>query len=264
MVRGIRGLTVFLFTLALYAGCRNDREDLFPDIYMEPAVTVAEQSLENILQERENAFVKKCNLAVEEMQHERLLPSAGLSVPEVLQMPELPTGCESVSLTMVLMYEGFHLKKTTITDWFLPYDSLDFVTGYAGDPETVYGAGCFPPAIVTAANEYLETQKSDLRAVDLTGESFDRLLYYVSRDCPIMVWGTMYMAEPDFTDLEILRNGITYTWYTYEHCVVLSGYDLDLGVVTINDPLEGVIKRDLEEFKEIYDEVGQFAVILEK
>lgn len=47
--------------------------------------------------------------------------SAQLDIPEVFQMPELPTGCESVALTMALMYEGFELDKTTIADDYLVY-----------------------------------------------------------------------------------------------------------------------------------------------
>ena len=45
-------------------------------------------------------------------------------------------------------------------------------------------------------------------------------------------------------------------------CVVLSGYDLDNGTLQINDPLEGIVTRDYEEFKSIYDTVGKYAVVV--
>ncbi len=69
-----------------------------------------------------------------------------LDVPFVYQEPELPTGCESVALTMLLLYEGFDLEKTTIADDYLLYsENGDFSEGYIGDPYSCEGAGCFPP-----------------------------------------------------------------------------------------------------------------------
>ena len=73
----------------------------------------------------------------------------------------------------------------------------------------------------------------------------------------------MYMSEPNFTGEEFDLNGITYRWYNTEHCVVLSGYDLDRGVVYINDPLEGIVERDLAAFEAYYDEIGRFAIVLQ-
>ena len=98
--------------------------------------------------------------------------SAQLDIPEVFQMPELPTGCESVALTMALMYEGFELDKTTIADDYLVYsEDGDFSGGYVGDPKSAEGAGCFPPTIVETANAYLKEQNSTKTAVDVSGQS---------------------------------------------------------------------------------------------
>ena len=43
--------------------------------------------------------------------------AAQLDVEELLQYPELPTGCESVALTAVLRYHGFDLEKTSLRDF---------------------------------------------------------------------------------------------------------------------------------------------------
>lgn len=193
------------------------------------------------------------------------LPSCyRIDVPEVLQNPELPTGCESVALTMALMYEGFSLEKTTIADEYLIYsESGNLSEGYAGDPRSQNGAGCFPPTLVRTADSFLSAQQSELQGVDLTGVSLRDLFHYVAGDMPVIVWNTMYMWEPSFTGEEYTLNGVTYRWYSTEHCVVLSGYDLDSGIVYINDPLEGIVERDLSAFETYYDEIGRFAMVIQ-
>ena len=188
--------------------------------------------------------------------------SAFLSVPEIYQNPELPTGCESVALTMLLMYEGFSLEKTTIADEFLVYHENNFAVGYVGDPYSNNGAGCFPPAIVKTANRFLDSQNSEKYAVDISESPFELLLSYIADEKPVAVWTTMYMQDPQFTGDSLTHNRITYEWYRLEHCVVLSGYDLERGIVWVNDPLEGIIERDLEAFEQLYNIVGQFAVVI--
>ena len=47
--------------------------------------------------------------------------SEEIEMENILQNPELPTGCESVALTMVLKYLGFDLEKTTIADDYLVF-----------------------------------------------------------------------------------------------------------------------------------------------
>lgn len=187
-----------------------------------------------------------------------------LDVPEVLQNPELPTGCESVALTMALMFEGFDLEKTTIAREFLIYnqETDNMAVGYIGDPFSNEGAGCFAPAIAGTAVCFFEDQGYDYEAYDISGTEFEKLLSYVAIGRPVIVWGTMYMEEPEFTDTVTEYNGKVYRWYMQEHCMVLSGYDMKTQTVVINDPMEGIVTRDLAEFQAIYDKTGQNAVVL--
>ena len=54
----------------------------------------------------------------------------------ILQNPELPTGCESVALTMVLKYLGFDFEKTTIADDYLVFADRNFYDGLYRKPHT--------------------------------------------------------------------------------------------------------------------------------
>ena len=162
----------------------------------------------------------------------------------------LPSGCEVVSLAVLLQSLGFDVDPTLIADEYLIMDG-NFGTGYAGSP---YGAGGgYPPGIVDAANGYLLTSGSDAHAYDLTGTSFDGLKGLVWHGYPVLVWSTLFGEEPMFSD--------TYDgdmeWYVNEHCVVVFGVT-DEGVL-ISDPIEGYAVCDEEEFARIYDLCGNMA-----
>lgn len=205
-------------------------------------------------------------LAFELLAYEELPVSVCLEVPEVLQNPELPTGCESVALTMALQYEGIELSKTTIAREFLIYnrETDNTALGYVGDPFSEGGAGCFAPAIAATAADFFQDQELDYTVYDITDSSIDELLSYVAADTPVVVWTTMYMAEPEFTREDGEYNDRIYRWYRQEHCVVLSGYDLESNTLQINDPLEGIIDRDKDEFERIYNLTGRNAVVVKE
>lgn len=77
--------------------------------------------------------------AVIQEQRTNLPAEIRLEVPVLFQAPELPTGCESVALTMALNYHGFGLEKTTIANDYLIYDNGNFAEGYMGNRT---GCGC--------------------------------------------------------------------------------------------------------------------------
>ncbi|KLU70507.1 MAG: hypothetical protein RHS_3636 [Robinsoniella sp. RHS] len=193
----------------------------------------------------------------------KLPSSASITMKNILQKPELPTGCESVALAMVLKFYDFPVKKTTIADQYLDYSSDNFVSSFVGNPRSGNGAGCYAPAITKAANKYLEEKESELRAEDISGTPLEELYPYIESGQPVLVWNTMYMQQPEFTGATYTENGKTYRWYRKEHCVVLCGYDKEKGTVTVNDPLEGIIERNAEDFEAIYDLTGQMAVLIQ-
>lgn len=97
----------------------------------------------------------------------------------IMQMPELPTGCEITAMAMVLHHYGLAVDKVELATEYLPTAAANLYSGadgrlygpdlnryFVGDPTTRGGYICGPEAIVTAANAYLADQGSSLYAVD--------------------------------------------------------------------------------------------------
>ncbi len=189
--------------------------------------------------------------------------AASLDVEAMEQYPELPTGCESVSLTMLLNYLGCGLGLTDIADDYLVYGD-SYVYSYLGDPREDDGAGIFPPGIVSTVENYANAKNKKLEAVDLTGRTTEELYRLIEYGCPIMIWGTIYLEEPRFDpDLgEIYEeyNGIEYPFFINEHCFLLTGYDKTNGTITLTDPIFGIIDFDMDQFEYIYNETGKFSL----
>lgn len=188
--------------------------------------------------------------------------TATLDVPAVQQYPELPTGCESVALTNALMSLDFELGKTDIADSWLPRSESDFITAFMGDPHSTDGNSCMAPAIVQTADAFLMAQGSPLRATDLTGSSFADVLVEAAAGNPVVVWCTIALGDSGNAYGTAKFGERTYRLYTNSHCVVVSGYDLDQGVVYVSDSLAGQVSYDLETFATRYYEVGAQAVVI--
>lgn len=73
------------------------------------------------------------------------LESTRLAVKPVLQLPELPNGCEITSLTTVLNYYGFDVDKEEMAVRYLPYEEFTFDgnIAIAPDPEDAYAGDPF-------------------------------------------------------------------------------------------------------------------------
>lgn len=64
-----------------------------------------------------------------------------LPVPQILQNPELPNGCEITSCCEVLHYLGFAPDKCELADYYLPRSAQ----WYGADPDEVYSPGRWQP-----------------------------------------------------------------------------------------------------------------------
>ncbi len=189
------------------------------------------------------------------------------------QLPDLPTGCEVTSLTMVLNYMGFEADKLDIARDYLEKqeferdddDNLygpDFRYVFPGDPENDTSFGCLAPCIVSAAKKYLDENDLFVSPVDLTGASFYELLSFVEYDVPVILWTTLDLAEPEYIWSWETPEGEKVTWPTNEHCVVLSAFDYDNNTVQFHDPMMGIVTYDMDRVIERYEQIGKNAVVI--
>ena len=184
-----------------------------------------------------------------------------IDVPYICQNPELPQGCESVALTMVLNYYGYSLKKTEIVDKYLIYDD-NYMIGFRGTPFGSPGGCIYSPGLTNTANVFLKKQNSKLRAYNLLGTNAYELFTYVANGSPVLVWTTIDYQKASFNGVEMEYAGKTYGMASNLHCTVLKGYDTNKQTVTLLDPITGEKTLNIDTFIEIYDSMYQQAVVI--
>ncbi|HIT95117.1 MAG TPA: C39 family peptidase [Candidatus Faecivivens stercoripullorum] len=200
-----------------------------------------------------------------------MLESVKLSVPVIMQNPELPNGCEVTSLAEVLQFFGFDVSHTELAENYLPCGTITYQNGimtvpdpekeYVGNPATNSGWYCFEGPVIEAANGYLADVGSDMTAVSVTGADMDELAGWLQKGKPVIVWVTQQLADVRRTGYTwILPDGTTEHPYGGLHCVVLSGIDGD--TVTLADPIYGEWEAELDRFAEIFAGMGSRAVVI--
>ncbi len=197
-----------------------------------------------------------------------------ISVANISQNPELPTGCEVTALTILLNHLGFNANKLDLARNYLPkqdfywkngvYYGADFRTTFAGNPESEYSYGCYAPCIVITANKYLNSIGVNNTALNISGTDFDNLLgEYIDNNTPFLIWITSgNLHESSLTSVWTTPQGEKVQWRAYEHCVVLTGYDLDKELIYVSDPLYNNISYDYNKIKLRYNEMGKQAVCI--
>ncbi len=198
-----------------------------------------------------------------------------IPVQPLMQLPELPNGCEIVSLTAVLNYYGYDVSKTTMADQYLRKQAFSLnkdgkmigpnpYVAYAGNPRSKRnGWYSFAPPIVEAANLYMTTQTNTMKASNISGSSKDEIMSLVSNGIPIVIWVTLDLSKPLLNGHWYLSDtGEYYKAYTNLHVVVLNGYKDD--VVHVMNPLKGQVEYNLDAFFNSYEAMGKHAVVLEK
>lgn len=192
-----------------------------------------------------------------------------IDVVPILQKPELPSGCEATSLTMLLNYIGFNVDKLTIADNYLPkgeYRKSDYNKVFVGNPRSILAYGCTAEVIAETAEKYLREYDTENKwqVKDITGCSPETLYSSIDSGCPAVVWASIDMGEiiPDFVVWTDEETGNKISWYGGEHCLLLTGYDRDEQLVYVNDPLHGSVSYDMKIFETRFMQMNNNAVII--
>lgn len=200
------------------------------------------------------------------------ISSVYIEVDTLMQKPELPNGCEIVSLTAVLNYYGYEVSKTEMADVYLPKEPFfrednklfgpDPYKAYSGNPRDLKGGFfSYSPPIVEAAKSYLDAVGGSNSVADISGSTREQIIEYLNKGIPVVIWTTLDMSKPK----------ITYGWHLNDtgeyfpapvnlHVVVLNGYEDNL--VHVMNPLKGQVTYDADVFFNSYDEMGSHALIV--
>jgi uncharacterized protein YvpB len=199
--------------------------------------------------------------------------SVCLNVKNILQNPELPTGCEITSATILLNYYGYAVDKEQMCK-YLPQSNKFYTNDdglligpdtneyFVGNPYTNRGRAlqCFAPVIEKAVNDYLSYVKSERRAKAIVGEDLEYFYSYLSSGNPVCVWATIGMVKTTKVQGWYNDSMELVTSYKRLHCLVMTGYDEQY--VYVADPLGQFTKVDRELFEDRYKSVGSQAVVL--
>ena len=141
-------------------------------------------------------------------------------VPVLYQRKEFPSGCESVAAVMALRYAGVDITVAEFVDKHLKtsYD-FSYKNGqkygpspyeyFLGNPRTTNAYGCMAPVIEDAMASVLGGNE---RVHNASGMTMKELCAeYIAKGIPVVIWATIEMREPTFTDSWILPDGTEYT-----------------------------------------------------
>lgn len=212
---------------------------------------------------------KESNVEVENDQKEKQIKQIStykLDVTPVLQLPELPTGCEITSLATVLNYYGYDISKTQLADEYLDCGKIgqtDPDEKFIGSPYDEHSYGCYSNVIADAARDFNTKNNCNFKIYNLNGLSLDELYEYIENGSPVIVWATIDLMET-YRNITWDIDGKEIAWRANEHCMVLIGYDKDNDTCIVSDPLKGIIEYPKELFNQRYEELGKQAVILVK
>ncbi|NLZ28491.1 MAG: hypothetical protein GX887_05940 [Firmicutes bacterium] len=206
-------------------------------------------------------------------EEERILKSVSIiDAPLILQLPELPRGCEVTSLAMLLDHAGIPVDKMTLareirkdeTVYRVEGGKIHFGNPYEGFVGDMYdrsypGLAVYHEPICELAEQYLPG-----RIADLTGMDFEDILYPISDGRPVWVIVNSEYDELDEKYFKVWKTpsgSVTITYKT--HSVLLTGYDDEK--IYFNDPLVNQKNRKVDRaaFERCWVQMGRQAVTYE-
>lgn len=191
---------------------------------------------------------------------ENLTENISLDVKVIYQYPDMPSGCEITSLTMVLNYMGIDVTNDYMADNYLDSSTYNMFTSFVGSVYNDNSFGCYAPVIVNAANKFFADRALDYEAVNISNSTREQIVDILSDGRPVIIWNTEDMKSTYAKTYTI--DGNSFEWMTNEHCVVLCGYNEQDNTVEVADSIAGKVVRDADTFFQRYNDVLSQAVYI--
>lgn len=197
-----------------------------------------------------------------------------LKVPLIMQFPELPRGCEVTALAMLFEYRGQKISKMKLAEEVkkdpTPYKVDQSGRVYYGNPYDgfvgdMYNMANNGYAVYHGPIAELGTTYFGDKLIDLTGGSFEDVLYFVAQGNPMWVItnATYEPLSDEYFEIWHTPTGIVKTTKKL-HAVLITGFDSNY--IYINDSLYGKPNRAIkrEGFQKAWEQMGNQAVTILK
>ena len=181
-----------------------------------------------------------------------------INVKYMDQSIKYPTGCETITTIMCLLYWNVNITPEEFIEQYL--DKGDVVIKdeqifgpnpfdkFVGSPYLDFSFGCYEPVIEKALNKLISDKNLNLEIKNLNNVPIDTIIKdYIDKDIPVIFWATMDLKESYYSRTIIVpETGEKYQWKAREHCMLLVGYDKEKNGLYFNDPYNnnGVILYD--------------------
>ena len=192
-----------------------------------------------------------------------------LDVMEFCQYSDYPTGCESVSLHMLLNYYGVKVTVDQIIDLLpmgaQPYDDENGVRHganpereFVGDPRKQISYGVFNGPVAQVAEQIMPGVKTK------TGATVEEIKAILDTGNPVMAWYVSAPMRPIMYRWSWLDDrGETVHWPGGEHAVVICAHDDNS--LTYRDPNSGTtVEIDFKTFEKGFSEMGGRIIYYER
>jgi len=163
-------------------------------------------------------------------------------IPVISQWPNLPTGCEATSLTMLLNFFGTNLTKEQVVSMQPSGPNLYRVNGvlygadpnkeFIGSPYDSHSFGIYHQPFIPIIEAYFPN-----RSENLSGGLVSDLYSAIDSGRPVLVWATVGMVQVTPGIKWTLEDGTVFQWKNGNHALLLVGYT-DTQVI-MNDPWTG-------------------------
>ncbi len=163
-------------------------------------------------------------------------------IPVISQWPNLPTGCEATSLTMLLNFFGTNLTKEQVVSMQPNGPNLYRVNGvlygadpnkeFIGSPYDSHSFGIYHQPFIPIIESYFPS-----RSENLSGGLTSDLYAAIDSGRPVLVWASVGMMQVTPGIKWTLADGTVFQWKNGNHALLLVGYT-DTQVI-MNDPWTG-------------------------